>query len=456
LTLVPPDSPARPAPTRWPASIKYIVGNEACERFSFYGMRGILTVFLVEHLLARAPLAARPAEAKEIFHLFVMGVYFFPLLGGYLADRFWGKYRTIFWLSLVYCAGHACLALFEDSPSGFYTGLVLIALGSGGIKPCVSAFVGDQLGVGQKALVSRVFAAFYWSINVGSLLASLLIPKLLKLYGAKVAFGLPGVLMFIATVVFWLGRAHYHELPPSGPSPHSFWRVMLTARNQPHPPEAVEGARAVVRILRIFAFVPFFWMLFDQKASAWVLQARRLDLAVGPITFEASQLQFVNPAVMLLLLPLASGLVYPALERTRFRATPLRRMTVGMFVAGLSFVMIAGIQVALDRGLRPSVLWQLLPYLALTTAEVLISVTGLEFAYTQAPPQMKGVIQSLWYLAVSAGNLVVALLARINVLSGPGSEVGSFLFYAALVCAAGIGMGLVSRGYVGRAYFRQE
>ena len=76
-----------------------------------------------------------PAIAKEVFHSFVIGVYFFPLLGGWLADRFFGKYRTILWLSLVYCVGHACLALFDDNRTGFYTGLFLIALGSGGIKP---------------------------------------------------------------------------------------------------------------------------------------------------------------------------------------------------------------------------------------------------------------------------------------------------------------------------------
>jgi POT family proton-dependent oligopeptide transporter len=439
-----------PASTRWPAAIKYIIGNEACERFSFYGMRGILTVFLVEHLLLAAPAATRAAEAKELFHTFVMGVYFFPLLGGYLADRFWGKYRTVFWLSLVYCAGHACLALFENQPRGFYLGLFLIALGSGGIKPCVAAFMGDQLGAGQKSLMPKAFAAFYWSINIGSLLATLTIPKLLKYYGPRVAFGLPGVLMLIATVIFWLGRRHYREVPPTGPNPHSFWRVMLFARKAPHPPEAVEGAQAVLRILRIFAFIPFFWMLFDQKASAWVLQAKQLDLTVGPVTFEASQLQFVNPALMLMLLPLMSGLVYPALENTRFAATPIRRMTVGMFVAGTSFVMVALLQMAIDGGARPSVLWQILPYAALTLGEVLISATGLEFAYTQAPRAMKGTIQSLWNLCVSAGNLVVALVAKINVFSG----VGSFLFYAALVCIAGVGLGLVGRNYQGREYFR--
>ena len=127
-----------------PRQIRYIIGNEGCERFSFYGMRNILTPFLVTSLLQHLPAADRAGAAKDVFHTFVIGVYFFPLLGGWLADRFLGKYHTIFWLSLVYCAGHLCLALFESNRTGFYTGLCLIALGSGGIKPCVAAFVGDQ------------------------------------------------------------------------------------------------------------------------------------------------------------------------------------------------------------------------------------------------------------------------------------------------------------------------
>ena len=104
----------RPDPNaRIPRQIRYIIGNEGCERFSFYGMRNILTVFLVSSLLMYLPESERAGSAKDVFHTFVIGVYFFPLLGGWLSDRFFGKYNTIFWLSLVYClgqivSGHVC------------------------------------------------------------------------------------------------------------------------------------------------------------------------------------------------------------------------------------------------------------------------------------------------------------------------------------------------------------
>jgi POT family proton-dependent oligopeptide transporter len=462
---------AVPAPSRipLPAAAKYIIGTEACERFSFYGMRNILTVFLVQNLLPLVPVPAqdRGARATEIFHLFMMGVFLFPLLGGFLADRRWGKYHTILRLSVLYVAGHALLALFDDNPTGFYAGLFLIALGSGGIKPCVAAFVGDQLTETQRALLPKVFAAFYVAINVGSVVASFLMPLLLEHLGPRIAFGLPGLLMLIALLVFWLGRRHYKELPLAPRNRHGFVQVILSALHAgpdhperrgldralaEHPPEAIEAVRAVLRVLRVFAFIPFFWMLFDQKASTWVLQAKQLDLQVGPFRVLPSQLQLINPALVLMMVPLLAWWIYPALARTRFPLTPLRRMVLGMFLAGLSFVFIALIQMQLDAGHKPSVMWQIGPYVLLTLGEVLVSVTGLEFAYSQAPTSMKSAIQSFWLLTTFAGNLVVAVLARLKLFSGT----SALLFYAAVVAAAGIGLALVARHHVDRPYFRRD
>src|SRR5256714_2498783 len=225
-----PSAPAVPDPKApIPRQIRYIIGNEGCERFSFYGMRNILTVFLATSLLAYLPEAERGSAVKEVFHTFVIGVYFFPLLGGWLADRFFGKYNTIFWLSLVYCAGQACLAFFVTNRLGFYVGLSLIALGSGGIKPCVSAFVGDQFDQTNKHRAKVVFDAFYWIINFGSLFASFLMPLFLRYLGPAFAFGIPGALMFISVVVLWLGRKRYVMVAPSPPNPNSFLRVSSPA-----------------------------------------------------------------------------------------------------------------------------------------------------------------------------------------------------------------------------------
>ncbi|HET9483758.1 MAG TPA: MFS transporter, partial [Xanthomonadales bacterium] len=227
-------APEQPPVERMPRQIPYILGNEACERFSFYGMRNIPVPFLVGSILmAHLPEAERNLAAKDVFHEFVIGVYFFPLLGGYLADRSFGKYNTVFWFSLIYCLGQAMLAIFPGNAAGFYSGLFLIAFGSGGIKPLVASFMGDQFDQSNKRLAKLAFDAFYWLINFGSLFASLLMPFFLREYGPRVAFGIPGILMFIATVIFWAGRNRYVHVPPVPPNPDSFLRVVMTALKAP-------------------------------------------------------------------------------------------------------------------------------------------------------------------------------------------------------------------------------
>ena len=524
----PPPVPAKP---RMPRQIAYIIGNEGCERFSFYGMRNILVEFLKSAAMLFAvvelvPEKEREAIAKEVFHTFVIGVYFFPLLGGWLADRFLGKYRTILYLSLVYCVGQACLAAFVDNKYGFYVGLFLIALGSGGIKPCVSAFVGDQFDQSNKSLAKVVFDAFYWIINFGSFFATLLIPFLLKQFGPRVAFGLPGVLMFVSTVILWLGRRLYVDVPPAPPHPDSFLRVVRSALLSPaaagagrpglilavfgglvavgcvglgfvdlarmaadqkpwlgvviwwclalvaaigfagvgawwqmdrargsHPAEAVEGARSVLRILVLFALVTPFWSLFDQKASTWVLQG---DVMTKPAWFSPSQMQALNPALVMLLIPFNNLVLYPALRRNGLEPTALRRMGAGIAFSGLAWIAAGCLQLGIEGGAPLSIVWQVLPYALLTFGEVLVSATGLEFAYSQAPGPMKGAILAFWSLSVTVGNLWVLLAnktikadAVTESLRQSGFGVTSVLmfFFAAFALAAAGAFALYAARY---------
>jgi POT family proton-dependent oligopeptide transporter len=190
-----------------PSGIPFIIANELAERFSYYGMRAILVVFMTQYLMdATGKLSPMSeSEATGYFHLFVSLTYFTPFLGALLADGILGKYRTIIFLSLVYCLGHFSLSL-DDTRSGLLLGQSLIALGAGGIKPCVSAHLGDQFCTSNQHLLSRIFGWFYVAINLGAFIAMLLIPWFLQHYGPKLAFAVPGVLMVLATVVFWWGR----------------------------------------------------------------------------------------------------------------------------------------------------------------------------------------------------------------------------------------------------------
>src|SRR5690606_10552515 len=139
-------------------------------------------------------------------------------------------------------------------------GLGLIALGSGGIKPCVSAHVGDQFGTQNEHLIPTVFGWFYFSINVGSVASMVLTPWLLAHYGPGWAFGVPGIVMGIATLVFWLGRHKYVHIPPGG---NAFFHETFSS----------EGVRAIVNLIPLYLFIFPFFMLFDQTHSAWVDQA---------------------------------------------------------------------------------------------------------------------------------------------------------------------------------------
>ncbi len=527
---------------RMPRQIGFIIGNEAAERFSFYGMRNILTSFLVGTLLlaSTSDLAEREHLAKEVFHSFMIGTYFFPLLGGWLADRYFGKYNTVIWFSLIYCVGHACLALFEHNQTGFYTGLFLIAFGAGGIKPLVVSFCGDQFDQSNKHKAKLVFDAFYWTINFGSLFASLLMPIFLREYGPSVAFGIPGALMFLATFIFWLGRNRYVRVPPTryAPDPDSFFNVARTAltaqapgQGNPglivaalgvvlavaalsltalpamgfvksaclalglligfggygislqldrargkHPDAAVDGVRAVLRILIVFAFVTPFWSLFDQKASTWVLQGQKMVVPTdlwwwptwlisgeGGARAAASQMQAINPLLVMLLIPFNNLLLYPALRRIGLNPTPLRRMGFGIVMAGLSWVIAAVLQLYMDAGHPMSLAWQILPYILLTLGEVLVSATALEFAYSQAPPAMKGVIMAMWYLTSTFGNLWVMLTNAavrnetvIGHIAATGLSENAFLmfFFAGFAFAAAAAFGLYARNYPMQDHYR--
>ena len=439
-----------------PPGIPYIVGNEAAERFSFYGMKAILTVFMTQYLVdaAGAPDPMGDEAAKGAYHLFTAAAYVAPVLGALLSDVLWGKYRTILYLSVGYCAGHAALAL-GDTQAGraaleprhwLLLGMALIAIGAGGIKPCVSAHVGDQFGARNQHLIPRAFGWFYFSINTGATASFLLTPVLLERYGGAVAFGVPGVLMAAAWVVFWAGRRRFVHVPPSGW--HDFWNETL----------GHEGRRAVRQLLIVFIMLAPFWALFDQTGSSWVLQAEAMDRRFLGIHWLSSQLGAVNPLLVLVLVPFFTYGLYPWLDRF-VTVTPLRRIGAGFLFAVAAFAVTAWVQMRLDTGGQPSIAWQLLAYLLLTAGEVLVSVTALEFAYTQAPRRSKSVVMAVYLASIALGN---AFTSAVNFLmvdaQGANRLAGAayFWFFAAVMLLTFLLFIPVARLYRGRAMLQGE
>lgn len=493
---------AKPKSDKMPAAIPYIVGNEAAERFNYYGLRAILTTFMVSQFyLAKYNGNTQQAEAaaNAATHDFVAMSYLLPLFGGMVADWFWGKYKTILYLSLVYALGNVLLATSVNNEPLFLSALMLIAVGAGGIKPCVSANVGDQFDESNQHLLSKAFDAFYASINFGSLFSIILIPYLKAKFGAAIAFGVPAVAMCTAIAFFYAGRDKYVKVPPKGDSnklvifltaflslvasyiyfdkvqhagtgpilgawgilvilmalifrkqwfakPGNFVGINLyalmnggfAAAAKEYGAETIEGIKAVWRVLSVFAFIPFFWALWDQSQSEWVVQASKMDLLFLGITWQAEQISFVNAAFILLFIPFFSYGVYPTLEKMGIKVTPLRKIGAGFVLTALSFVVIAIIQTWIDGGAKPNIVWQILAFIVLTAGEVLISITCLEYAYTQSPPSMKSTIMACYLLSVTIGNVLVSIIQN-NIKSGgffARFEGAGFFWLFTGICAA--------------------
>ena len=526
-----------------PAQTKYIVGNEACERFSFYGMRSILVAYMTGMLLMSKN------EATEVVHLFIACTYLLPLLGAWLADRFLGRYRTIISISLLYCLGNAVLAMadfagdVEARKWVLFAGLAIIAVGAGGIKPCVSAFVGDQVPAGEKnsSTMTRLYAAFYWSINLGSFFSFLVIPWVRQNWGYSWAFGIPGIFMALATLIFWLGRRKYNHVPPTQPEflRTLFTRIFRGAANacERFGGEAVaratstaigiaafiilapivvllgkwahsgaaqlallsgasdtpaalcglivlllyiivlalaglklaastgmkgflglagsmlfnskeetnarfttgeqRGVRNLARVLIVFLMIIPFWSLYDQTASTWVLQGKQMqsiDLSWGSIKFcfGAEEMQSFNPLLIMIFVPLVTLFVYPYIGRW---GAPLKRMGMGILLAGIAYGAVAALQQRLDTGAQLSILWQCIPYFLLTLSEILVSTTGLEYAYTAAGKNLKSIVSSFWLLTSTLGNLLVVFLTSL--VNDPAS-VSAFILYGSMSLCVGI------------------
>lgn len=379
-----------PLNNRMPRGIPFIIVNEFAERFCFYGINAILALYLVQFL------HFGEAQATTWGSLFKSGAYFFPLLGAIVSDVFWAKYRTVITFSVVYCAGCVVLALARE-PTIIAAGLFLVAFGTGGIKPCVSTNVGDQFTAANQHLIERAFSLFYLAINSGSLISIMLCPWLLPKYGPTVAFGLPAIMMFVAVVVFWMGRHRFAVVPPAG-------KVWLRDIFSPG------GLATIFRLLLIYLFIAFFWALWDQSnGTTWSLQARSdlMDKDVGFMTLLPAQVQAVNGLFILIMAPAFSYFVYPLVGRF-VTVTPLRKIGAGLFITASSFLVIAAIEARIQSGIRVSVWWQILAYVILTAGEVLVSITGLEYSYKQAPLTMKSFIMALFLLSISAGNLFTA------------------------------------------------
>uniref|UniRef100_A0A8C0E3H8 Solute carrier family 15 member 1 n=1 Tax=Balaenoptera musculus TaxID=9771 RepID=A0A8C0E3H8_BALMU len=360
----------------YPLSIFFIVINEFCERFSYYGMRAILILYFQRFL------GWNDNVGTAIYHTFVALCYMTPVLGALIADSWLGKFKTIVSLSIVYTIGQVVIAVssindltdfnHDGIPDNIsvhvalsMVGLALIALGTGGIKPCVSAFGGDQFEEGQEKQRNRFFSIFYLAINAGSLLSTIITPMLrVQVCGIHskqscypLAFGVPAALMAVSLIVFVIGSGMYKNVQPQGNvmaevascvgfaiknrirhrskrfPKREHWLDWATEK---YDERLISQIKMVTRVMFLYIPLPMFWALFDQQ---------------GIMEIQPDQMQTVNAILIVILVPIMDAVVYPLIAKCGFNFTSLKRMVVGMLLASMAFVAAAIVQVEIEKTL---------------------------------------------------------------------------------------------------------
>ncbi|XP_077280577.1 solute carrier family 15 member 2 isoform X2 [Temnothorax americanus] len=358
---------------KYPKSVFFIISNEFCERFCYYGMRTVLSLYLFNML------GYSEDTSTIIYHVFTCFVYFFPLLGAIISDSWLGKFNTIFYLSIIYALGQVILSLSAAPTIGLparefsMLGLFLIAVGTGGIKPCVSAFGGDQFILPQQEVqLAMFFSLFYFSINTGSLISTLLTPVIreTKCFGGDcyfVAFLVPACLMILSIVIFVSGKRLYKIVNPSGNLIvkvtkcvcHAIGNKMrkkegkrdhwLDHADDIYDNKLIEDIKVSLRVLKLFIPLPIFWALYDQQGSQWTFQATRMDGQIGSFMLLPDQLQAVNPLLIIIFIPIFETCIYPVFAKIHIIDTPLKKLVAGGFLASVAFIVAGIVEIQIEN-----------------------------------------------------------------------------------------------------------
>ena len=384
-----PVDPLESAPKGHPVAFRYFFFGEFAERCSFYGMKAILPLYFTQQL------GFAKEEANPIFFAFKMAVYALPMLGGFLADRFFGKYNTIVWFAVPYVLGHFILGI--ESSVAALIALVLLACGSGVIKPNISTLMGmtyDEQRPGQTQLRSSAFMWFYFAINVGAFIAQASLPSIRTKFGYAAAFQFPAWLMVASLAVFALGKRHY--------------AAESLAYQPPTPEQSLERKQVVARLMKIFFFMILFWIPYEHNDSIWVyFTTEHVDLRI-PFTsnsFEPDQLQSINPLCVMIFAPLFAWL-FPKIDPQARIYTIKNKILLGYLIGIASFAIVTAAAFVSKSDVKVSSVWLITAYVLLTIGEILIYGTGLDLAYSAAPANIKGFITGCFLMTMAIANLV--------------------------------------------------
>jgi POT family proton-dependent oligopeptide transporter len=416
-TVAPP-APAAGAPTGHPVAFWFFFWGEFAERCSYYGMRAILPLYLTTQL--KLP----DAQASEWYYSFKMACYFLPLLGGFLADRYLGKYWTIVGFSVPYVIGQLLIGV-EDR-TAVVIALALCAMGSGVIKPNISALLGltyDQQRPGNERLRASAFLWFYFAINVGSLISLLGLPIIRNKFGFQKAFLVPAAFMALALLVFALGKRYYAK-ETVGPAPPQT------------PDQRAETWRTLSRLFGVFGLMIFFWVVYEHNDVQWVFFAREhIDLKLpdwapnwlgaddkdgNPTgSVAADQFQFLNAGYVLILIVFFQWF-WKRVDPTGKRFPQTTKILLGFLFTASGPALLA-LAAGTAGGEKLSMLWMVGAYFLLTVGEVLVYGTMLDLSYAYAPARMKGLVTACFLVTNTLGNFVNTQFGKLY-YSGLGKD----------------------------------
>lgn len=410
--------------------------TEMWERFSYYGMRGLLVLYLISPTGGRDQVASNPGfgwsegDAYLLYGIYTWAVYLTPIFGGLLADRLLGAHRSMIIGGWIIAAGHLTLAATEwfgvgpgpaatlqSNPGAvlcFMSGLFLVVVGTGFFKPCVSVMVGQLYGPDDPRRDSG-FTYFYMGINIGAAAAPFIAGTLGEWVGWHWGFGSAAVGMVLGILTYQRVRPRY--LAGIG---------LPRQRNRGREP-AAPGARglnrvewqriAVILILAVLGNVAF-WAAFEQAGSSMnVFAAEHTDRTFGGLLanpFPATWYQSLNPLSVIVFGPVFAWLWVYLDRKGREPSTPLK-FTLGLWLLGLAFLaMVAGSTQARDGGLAGPQ-WLLITYVVYTWGELCLSPVGLAMVTRLAPAHLQSMLMGVWYFTFSLANLLGGLIARFSV-----------------------------------------
>ncbi|NKE43886.1 peptide MFS transporter [Roseomonas frigidaquae] len=424
--------PAEEQPARWllaghPTGFWYVFWAELAERASFWGMRVLLSLYLVEML------GFSEANAGSVAQLFNAACYLTPILGGFIADHYLGRYRTIIWFCVPYLVGHLCFGFFRGEVA-LFLGLLLIALGSGAIKPNTSTLMGLMYErLGRRHLLDEAFVYYYAAINLGATITSLAVPIVQSSHGYGPALMIPTGLIALSMLIFWRGRRYF-------PTENIVVRPFSASR-----PQWQEERAVLLRLAGILTLVAIYWFLADQSSSTWVFLANdHMDLTLWPtgLALTAAQTQALNPLMILLFTPLLRP-IWRRMEALRGRQLgPADKMTVGFVLTVLAMAVMALAGHVAESG-KASVWFLVLATLLITLAELCISAIGLQLCYLAAPASMKSQVMAWFLLTSFFGDSAGAAFTQ---LYGTVGNASYFALQALIATGAVAGMAWIAAG----------